>query len=157
MGTPTYQTIVVGTDGSQTAARALETAFELARAWDAELHVVTAYRPLTDREVYERQRGLTPKAEEQVDEAVEARDLLGRVARSAAEKGVRIRVHADLGSAGEILVGVAAETGADLIIVGNRGMSGLRRVLGSVPNYVTHHAPCSVLVVRTEGPEGRGG
>src|SRR5581483_2157751 len=151
MSAPSYQTIVVGTDGSETAQRAVDTAFALARALDAQLHVVTAYRPLTDREVYERQRGLTPSEAEQVDEAVEARALLGRIAKAAAEAGIRMRVHAGLGSPGEVLVEVATEVGADLVIVGSRGMSGVRRVLGSVPNHVTHHAPCSVLVVRTDG------
>ena len=79
------------------------------------------------------------------------RSTPGRIAEAAAGAGIRTRVHAGLGNPGDFLVEVATAVGADLVIVGNRGMSGVRRALGSVPNHVTHHAPCSVLVVRTEG------
>jgi nucleotide-binding universal stress UspA family protein len=62
-----------------------------------------------------------------------------------------VEVHASTGSPAEAIVKVAEQEGADLIVVGNKGMKGARRILGSVPNTVAHAAPCSVLIVDTEG------
>jgi nucleotide-binding universal stress UspA family protein len=65
-------------------------------------------------------------------------------------KGVEAESHARLGDPADALLEVAEEEGADLIVVGNRGMTGAKRfLLGSVPNKISHHAPCSVLIVRT--------
>jgi nucleotide-binding universal stress UspA family protein len=63
---------------------------------------------------------------------------------------VKVEIHAVPGEPADALIGVAKEVGADLLVVGNRGMSGARRfVLGSVPNKVSHHSPCNLLVVDT--------
>jgi nucleotide-binding universal stress UspA family protein len=146
-----YSTVVVGTDGSATADNAVDAAFELDRLRGARLHVVTAYKPLSDQEVFERQRGLPPSRRGEIDEASDARALLDRMAKTAADRGLPVELHARVGDPSATILDVARDVGADVIVVGNRGMSGVRRVLGSVPNDVTHHAPCSVLVVRTEG------
>ena len=144
-----FKTIVVGTDGSDTAARAVDQAMEMARIHGATLHVVTAYRPLSEREVYERQRGLSPAKAAAIDEATHARELLQSVASSATAAGVSVELHGRPGDPGNALVQVIKDVEADLVVVGNRGMTGLRRVLGSVPNHVAHAAPCTVMIVDT--------
>ena len=71
-------------------------------------------------------------------------------AEVAKEDGVAVEVHARQGDPADAILDVAEETKADLIVVGNKGMTGARRfLLGSVPNKVSHHAPCSVLIIRT--------
>jgi nucleotide-binding universal stress UspA family protein len=144
-----FRTIVVGTDGSPTAQRAVDAAIELARSQEAVLHVVTVYRPLTEREMADRRRGLQPARRPQIDETTDARTILDEARSRAAEGGIDMEVHARLGDTGTALVECANEVGADLIVVGNKGMKGVRRVLGSVPNHVAHSAPCSVLIVDT--------
>lgn len=114
--------------------------------------MVTAYRPLDEHEVYERQRGLAPDEVGDVDSADDARLLLDRMAKLAAEAGVPAQLHARVGDAASAILDVAREVGADLVVVGNRGMSGLRRLLGSVPNDVAHRVSCSVLIVDTGLP-----
>ena len=81
-------------------------------------------------------------------EDVEA--ILEAVVEEARAAGVRAEVHARQGDPADAILDVAEETGADLIVVGNKGMTGAKRfLLGSVPNKVSHHAPCSVLIIRT--------
>ena len=76
--------------------------------------------------------------------------ILADVVAVASAAGVEAEVHARQGSPADAILDVAEETGADLIVVGNKGMTGAERfLLGSVPNKVSHHAPCSVLIVRT--------
>jgi nucleotide-binding universal stress UspA family protein len=75
--------------------------------------------------------------------------ILGRASLDAKAHDVDVQVHAEIGSAAEVLCQVAEAVSADLIVVGSRGMKGGRRFLGSVPNSVSHHSPCSVLIVDT--------
>ena len=126
-----YTTIVVGTDGSERAHRAVERAVELAAAWDATLHIVHAYQG----------------TREAVEDA--ARAVIARVAADTEASGVAVRTHAIQGDAADVVLDFAFDSGADLIIVGNRGMTGKRRILGSVPNAVAHDASCAVMIVPT--------
>ena len=88
--------------------------------------------------------------DEYVDRVTDPADLLLAKLRESIEKeGVEARYHPAAGSAADAIVKVADHVGADLIVVGNRGMKGVRRVLGSVPNSVAHNANCSVLIVDT--------
>jgi nucleotide-binding universal stress UspA family protein len=144
-----FRTIVVGTDGSESAQRALECAIDVARLHRGVLHVVTAYGPLSPRDVYERQRGLPPDRRREIDEASGARAVFDDAAKQAAAEGVQAELHARVGDAGAAVVQVVDDVGADLVVVGNRGMTGVRRVLGSVPNHVAHAARCSVLIADT--------
>jgi nucleotide-binding universal stress UspA family protein len=145
---PMYSTIVVGTDGSDTANSAVSTAADLARLCNAELHVVTAYRaasgsvavPLTGAHAGDSGLG-TALSKLAGDE------MLADTAASI--KGVTVKTHASSGGAADVLVKEAASVGADLIVVGSKGMQGTRRLLGSVPNTVAHNAPCAVLIVKT--------
>ena len=134
--------IVVGTDGSETAAKAVSTAATLARQRGAPLHIVTAY-------------GSKPEAvPEELNwmetVGVQAETLLQHVTADIDLAGLDVETHARVGDPASVLIDVAVETNADLIVVGNKGMTGMARfLLGSVPNKVAHHAPCDVLIVRT--------
>jgi nucleotide-binding universal stress UspA family protein len=144
-----YSSIVVGVDASERSLKALDQAAELAGLTGAKLHIVCAYVPLNDAEVFERTRGLNPQAAAKVDEDFDVKALASGAVDRAKRAGVEPKRHLIVGTAAEVLVKSATDIGADLIVVGNRGMAGVRRVLGSVPNHVAHHAPCSVLIVDT--------
>lgn len=151
-----YRKILVGTDFSETATRAVDHAIEVAKAFGAELHVVTAYRsPLTAAAAPTGLEALSYGGVEHLEEAEtqlrgEATSQLTAIAERAAAAGVHTEAHVKSGDAADVLIGLAEELGADLIVVGNRGLSGVKRfVLGSISSRVTHHAPCSVLVAHT--------
>jgi nucleotide-binding universal stress UspA family protein len=75
---------------------------------------------------------------------------LADAAKDLEEQGVEVVTHAREGDPADAILDVAEEQGADLIVVGNKGMTGAKRfLLGSVPNKVSHHAPCSVMIIRT--------
>jgi nucleotide-binding universal stress UspA family protein len=135
----TRESIVVGTDGSERAERAVDRAGELARALGATVHVVSAYSedrvPLVER----GREGERHEAQQYVDRAQER----------LAKLGVECETHLSPSQAAKALLQIADEQGARMIIVGNRGMTGAQHLLGSVPNHVSHHAKCDVLIVST--------
>jgi nucleotide-binding universal stress UspA family protein len=135
--------IVVGTDGSDTAALAVTEAISLAKAFDKPLHIVAAYKPSQPSGVpAEFADAMTPHS------AVESL-LAGEIAR-AKSAGVDAQSHARTGDAADAIIDVAEETEAALIVVGDRGIGRARRfVLGNVPSKVVHHSPCSTYVVHT--------
>ena len=125
-----FASIVVGTDGSDTAREAVSQAVALAGLLGARLDIVSAYEPGSREDVEATLR----EAGAEVEAA-----------------GVAARTYAREGDAADAILDVAEERGADLVVVGNKGMTGAKRfLLGSVPNKVSHHAPCSVLIIRTE-------
>jgi nucleotide-binding universal stress UspA family protein len=146
-----FASILVGTDGSETAHTAVRRAIELAAGLDARLQIVSAYEPVSDP----RLRGEQVIAPKDVQWAVNPHDdvlaLLESARAQALDAGVtEVETFARVGDAADAIVDVAEEQRSDLIVVGNKGMTGTKRfLLGSVPNKVTHHAPCSVLIVRT--------
>jgi nucleotide-binding universal stress UspA family protein len=141
-----YTSIVVGIDGSPTAEIALDRAIELARVSGARLHVVSAYEP-----VPAKVSGGAPAAEEyRVTPSFKADAVLERALSRAGSAELEVEQHAPKGSAADAIVGVAAEAGADLIVVGSVGMQGPKRIFGSVPNRVAHRTPCDVLIVHTD-------
>ncbi len=140
-----FQKILVGADGSSTALEAVDAAIDLARRLEAALHIVTAYKP--DRVLLEE----IPGEFHQAAMTHPADTLLEELGRRAERAGLESVVHAEPGDAAEAIVRVAVRVNADLVVVGNKGMHGVRRVLGSVPNTVAHEAPCSVLIVDTTG------
>lgn len=151
-----YRTIVVGTDGSATASEAVHQAIELAKATGARLHMVNAYKTVTAATAVAltvEPSSMTVFAGEgdwlQVTrEETEAQ--LRRCGGWATDVGVEAELHACPGQPAEAIVAVAEQCGADLIIVGDKGMAGVRRFLtGSVPNTVAHHAPCTVMIVNS--------
>ena len=145
-----FSRIVVGTDGSETAQLAVREAAELARQTGAELDLVSAYEPVPQS----RLRSEQMEAPDDIAHTVGPREDVDAILREAAEEveaaGVKVRTFARQGEPADAILDVAEEESADLIVVGNKGMTGAKRfLLGSVPNKVSHHAPCSVLIIRT--------
>jgi nucleotide-binding universal stress UspA family protein len=120
-----YSRILVGTDGSETAARAVQRAVDLAKATGARVTIASA--------------GAADRASEVVTSAAAAHD----------SSGVPVDTKVLAGDPATALVEEAAQ-GYDLLVVGNKGMAGASRfLLGSVPNKVSHHSPVALLIVRT--------
>ena len=145
-----FKSIVVGTDGSDTATQAVRQAVDLARSVGATLELVSAYEPVSAQRLREERReapedlqwAISPR--EDVDATLEAAAALAR------EASVDVNVYPRQGDPADAILDVAEEQEADLVVVGNKGMTGAKRfLLGSVPNKVSHHAPCSVLIIRT--------
>jgi nucleotide-binding universal stress UspA family protein len=145
------QSILVGTDGSHTAGVAVAQAIEMARAFDARLHIVSAYEPVTGGRLPTERLHAPTDAQWTVNPREDVLALLDRARHDAAAAGVeQIETFARVGDAADAILDVAEEQLTDLIVVGHKGMTGATRfLLGSVPNKVSHHAPCSVLIVRT--------
>jgi nucleotide-binding universal stress UspA family protein len=152
-GTPVYRTIVVGTDGSATADKAVDVAGELALACGAVVHVVTAYPPVRSAvlaSVGASGGGLSAPAWLGDGERVAAEEVVRRAGERLAQSGVTAQTVARLGEPADALLAIAEEIEADLVVVGNRGMTGVRRyLLGSVADRVAHHAHCSVHIAHT--------
>jgi nucleotide-binding universal stress UspA family protein len=141
------QAIAVGTDGSDTATKAVDFAIDLAQRYDARLVVISSYHPVSPARVDQEREG----APEDVQWAISPREdvdaTVAAVKTRAQAAGVETTTVASEGDPAEVLVKHAEEQGADVLVVGNKGMH--RRVLGSVPNTVTHRANCTVVVVKT--------
>jgi nucleotide-binding universal stress UspA family protein len=144
-----YQKIVVGTDGSETAKRAVEEATQLAKALGGQLHIVSAYEPLRGARIAGApERGAEVRA---VGPDINVQAVMDEAVAGARIHGVEARSHAVTGDPADALIEVAVSEKAELIVVGSHGMHGVKRVLGSVPNKVSHQARCSVLIVSTDG------
>jgi nucleotide-binding universal stress UspA family protein len=143
-----FSTIVVGTDGSVTASRAVRKAAEIARLSSAALHLVTGYRPPHDMAVVGPMgMALGVESDDEARSGIEG--MLESLAKEIAGEGVTVSLHATPGRAADAILDVAEREQADLIVVGNRGVQGSRPFLGSVPFNILHHARCAVLVVHT--------
>jgi nucleotide-binding universal stress UspA family protein len=145
-----FTRIVVGTDGSETAAEAVSKAIELAKLTGATLSLVSAYAPVSGRRVSGEQRQAPTDVHYEIGPREDVNLVLDAAAADAKREGIEVQTHAVEGDPADAILNVAEEVKADLIVVGNKGMTGTRRfLLGSVPNNVSHHAPCSVIIVRT--------
>ena len=145
-----FTRIVVGTDGSETAAEAVRQAVDLAKLAGASLSIVSAYEPVPKRRLQAEQEGVPADVEYEIGPREDVNLVLDGAAAAAKSEGIEVQTHPVEGSPSDAILNVAEETNADLIVVGNKGMTGARRfVLGSVPNNVSHHAPCAVMIVRT--------
>ena len=134
---------VVGVDGSDTASKAAAKAGEIAGATGATVHVVCAYTG----------RGTTTigvgSDVYSVSDLTVAEQVAEQQAAAYKSAGVAATHSAVDGKPAAVILGEAERVGADLIVVGNRRMQGVQRVLGAVANEIVHHAPCDVLVVKT--------
>ena len=145
-----FGSIVVGTDGSETANEAVRQATELAKAVGGKINVVSAFEPVGNQRLREERQQVPEDMQWMVNEREDVEATLKAAAESIAEAGVDVESFARQGDPADAILDVAEENGADLIIVGNKGMTGAKRfLLGSVPNKVSHHAPCSVMIIRT--------
>ena len=144
-----FKRIVVGTDGSDTAEQAVKQAIELARLSGAQIGIVSAYSGSSGRGS-QAGPGAPADVEYELGPREDINIVLDAAAADAKAAGVEVQTHAVEADPADAILNVAEEIKADLIVVGNKGMTGARRyLLGSVPNNVSHHAPCSLLIVQT--------
>ncbi|MGH9010156.1 MAG: universal stress protein [Acidimicrobiia bacterium] len=145
-----FASIVVGTDGSATATAAVQRACALAEAHSSDLHIVSAYpssvAPLV---AMGRDPASVPPDDRDADVCAAVERMLEAVRQQLAGAGVKITTHAVGYDPVTAILHVAKAQQADLIVVGNKGMQGPQRKLGSVPDVLAHTAPCDVLIVNT--------
>src|ERR1700704_3480901 len=145
-----FARIVVGTDGSETARRAVQEATQLAKQTGASLDIVSAFEPVPSSRLREERLQAPSDIEHAVNPHEDVNAILAEAERDVTASGVDVRIFARQGEPADAILDVAEEENADLIVVGNKGMTGAKRfLLGSVPNKVSHHAPCSVHTIRT--------
>jgi nucleotide-binding universal stress UspA family protein len=146
-----FSRIVVGTDGSDTAAEAVRQATELAKLSGARLDIVSAFEPVPQNRVKAEAREAPGDVQYEISPREDVNLILDAATGEAKKAGIEeVQAHAREGEPADAILDVAEEINADLIVVGNKGMTGARRfLLGSVPNKVSHHAPSSVIIVRT--------
>jgi nucleotide-binding universal stress UspA family protein len=168
--------IVAGTDGSPTAQLAVERAAELAQALGADVHVVSAHPSISAADRMTAIGGfgtppvtcsgepMAPLGTVAVAERVDveqaqmaAEKIVSRTGSRLESWGIAVETHVGSGEPAQVLIAVAEDERAQMIVVGNRGMTGVHRLLGSVPNRVAHHAPCDVLIVPIRLRSRRGG
>jgi nucleotide-binding universal stress UspA family protein len=142
-----FKSIVVGTNGTETADIAVNRAVELAKLTGATLHVVSAYEPAPAR--VGGSRPPAEAAEWAISPHFKVDAVLDRATDIAKAGDVELEVHGPKGDAASAILSAAEQFDADLIVLGSKGMQGARRVLGSVPNSVSHRASCDVLIVQT--------
>jgi nucleotide-binding universal stress UspA family protein len=142
-----YKVIIVGTDGSERASIALHKALELAKATGGTLHVAHGVDGAVGGGFAD-----TVGAQVQVDQlTADTERIKSEVHGIAKSHGVEIEYHNPSAEhAADALIALAKEVDADIIVIGNRGKTGVNRILGSVPHKVSHHSPCSVLIVNTD-------
>lgn len=141
-----YQHVIVGTDGSATAQVAVLHAARLARACGARLTIVSAYTraPVGATDLVSPDAWLMSDAAGAQDHVVDGQKL------ALTEGAPNVRCRTEAGDPASVILDVAADHTADAIVVGSRGMATASRfILGSVPNRVSHHAACDVIIVKT--------
>ena len=141
------KTVAVGTDGSDTAAKAVEFALDLASRYEAKIVFLSAYRPVAEDRLKREARDAPEDVQWQINPAEDVEPALRDAEDEARERGLETTSEAKEGDASKVLVDLASKHRADILVIGNKGMS--RKVLGSVPNTVSHKADCSVLIVKT--------
>lgn len=145
-----YKKILVGTDGSATAQAAIRHAARLAKSMGADLHVLSAYNAPDPKQVSRWVEEAGQEFVGLITGTTAAESAIEHGQRTAKEEGVDAETSYVEGDPGEALIATAESNGIDLIIVGNKGMTGAKRfLLGSVPHKVSHHSPCDVLIVHT--------
>jgi nucleotide-binding universal stress UspA family protein len=141
------QTVAVGTDGSGTADKAVEFAIDMAARYEARIVFISAYHPVGESRLKRESRDAPEELQWTINPAEDVDATLRDCEERAEQRGLRWASEAREGDPAKILVQLAASNEADVLVIGNRGMQ--RKVLGSVPNSVSHNAPCSVMIVKT--------
>ena len=143
----TLETVAVGTDGSPTATKAVKFALDLAERFGARVVFITSYRPVSESRLKHEQKDAPQELQWSINPAEDVEATLRDVEEMADQRGLEWTSEAREGDPADVLVDIADEHGADVLVIGNKGMH--RRVLGSVPNSVSHKARCSVMIVKT--------
>jgi nucleotide-binding universal stress UspA family protein len=141
------ETIAVGTDGSDTATKAVEFALDLAEKFGSRMVFISSYTPVSETRIKREQRDAPGDVQWAINPAEDVEAALRQVEEMADDRGLKWTSEARQGDPADVLVEIAEAHNADLLVIGNKGMQ--RRVLGSVPNSVTHKANCSVVIVKT--------
>jgi nucleotide-binding universal stress UspA family protein len=141
------RTVAVGTDGSDRAAKAVEFAIEMAKRYGAKLVAISSYRPVSETRLRKEQDEAPQEIQWSINPMEEVEEILSSVESRALDADIEVTTVASQGDPADVLLKHAEEQDADVLVVGNKGMK--RRVLGSVPNTVTHKAHCTVVVVKT--------
>lgn len=162
-----YDKILIGTDGSATAMRAVEMAAAVAKPLGATVTIVTVYEPLSERELEQlragaskdaisawgadkTQRETPPDFQWRIAGAAQAEDILDRASERAVKHGVEPDMRALEGAPANTLLDLVEQEGFDLIAVGSVGMTGPQRfMLGNVPHRLSHHTPTDILILHT--------
>jgi nucleotide-binding universal stress UspA family protein len=142
-----FKTVAVGTDGSGTASKAVEAAIDLATRYEAKVVFISAYVPVDEGRLRREQREAPADVQWAINPDEDVNATLTECEELARDRGVTFASEAAQGDPAEVLVELADKHGADVLVIGNKGMQ--RKLLGSVPNTVTHNAKCSVFVVKT--------
>jgi nucleotide-binding universal stress UspA family protein len=141
------KTVAVGTDGSGTADKAVEFAIDMAARYDARIVFISAYVPVQESRLQRERADAPDDLQWSINPAEDVDATLRDCEERAEERGLRWASEARQGDPAKILVELAESNDADILVIGNKGMH--RKVLGSVPNSVSHNAPCSVMIVKT--------
>jgi nucleotide-binding universal stress UspA family protein len=142
-----FKTIAVGTDGTETADKAVDVALDIAKRYGARLLIFSAYKPVSLKQLADERGQLPEEMQWTIHEAEHVDATLARTLKRARARGLKSETVARQGEPAGVLCELAAEHDADLLVIGNKGMN--RRVFGSVPRRVCQQAPCSVVVAKT--------
>ena len=142
-----FETIVVGTDGSETATTALRRAAELARLSGGTLHIVSAHPPASARTHEAKLRDLPDEYRWSITADSELNSTLQAALKVAKGLGAKADTVGHVGDPVDVILATAEGLGADVIVIGSRGIE--RRILASIPSSITRKAQCDVLVVHT--------
>jgi nucleotide-binding universal stress UspA family protein len=138
-----FRTVVVGADGSPTAAKAVDAAIDVVAATGGTLHVVSAYKPVS-----RQGPGVPAEFRDAVQPDSAVRSVLDELSARARIRGVTVESHDQRGDPAQAIHDVAERVGADLVVAGSQGMN--RRILSNIPNTIAHQASCAVLIVKTD-------
>ena len=142
------ETVAVGTDGSDTASKAVDFAIDMAERYGSKLVVISSYSPVPEDRLRKEQRDAPQELVWSINPMEDVEATLRDVEEKAGQRGIKTFSEARQGNPADVLCDIAHEQRADVLVVGSKGMD--RRVRGSVPNTVSHKAPCSVLIVKTD-------
>ncbi len=140
-------TIAVGTDGSETADKAVDFAIDMAERYGSRLVIASSYEPVAEDRLAKEQADAPQEIQWAINPMEDVDATLREVEEKAKERGLKTVSEARQGDPADVLCEIAEQHEADVLVVGNKGMH--RRILGSVPNSVSHNAPCSVMIVKT--------
>jgi nucleotide-binding universal stress UspA family protein len=142
-----FKVIAVATDGSDTAAKAVDVAVDLAEHYQARLLVFSVYHPVSESRLEAERDEAPDEIQWSINPHEDVDVMLADVAEQVAKRGLKAQTEAREGDPARTICALAEENGADLLVIGNKGMQ--RRLFGSVPKSIVQHAPCSVVVAKT--------